>query len=108
MEDEKETKKTLAAVVRNYIFPKVKFTGDSDFDVEGVLFKKCRKHMEQKTGRVDRDSFKAFWKRGGWKVARSAIHSKRNNVQDSMRKYAIQCKQHFAKVSFLDCCSRVA
>jgi hypothetical protein len=44
MEDEKQTKATLARDVCNYIVSKVKFTLDHDFDADGMLYKKCRKH----------------------------------------------------------------
>jgi hypothetical protein len=91
MEDKKQSQKRLVRVVCNYIFPKVKFTLDHDFDADGMLYKKCCKHMSKCGG--NRDSFKMFWKKVGWKVARSAINNKRNNVQDNIYKYVIKHKQ---------------
>ncbi len=94
----------LARVVRKYIFQKVKFTLDHDFDVDGMLCKKCRKHMTKCGG--NRDSSEMFWNKLGWKVARSMINKKRNNVQDNICKYVIKCKQCPSVISgllLLDC-----
>jgi hypothetical protein len=51
MEDEKQTKVTLVRVVCKYIFPKVKFTLDHDFNADGMPYKKCHKHMTKCGGK---------------------------------------------------------
>jgi len=94
MEDEGQLKSTLVRVVRTYIFPKMKFALDHDFLVDGVLYKKIRKKMTQRGSGSGSSAvaFKRFWQSVGWKVVRSTINNKRNNVQDSVRKYAIKCE----------------
>lgn len=81
----------VGRIVRVHIFEKVKFTVDSDFSTDGKLFRVCsRKYVK---GGGNREDFKNHWTtKNGWKIARSTINSKRNGIQDSVRKHAIKCK----------------
>ena len=83
---------TLARIARDHIFDKVKFTVESDFSTEGKLYKVCcRKYV--KGGGGSKEHFKIYWWiNNGWKIVRTAINSKRNSVQDSVRKHAIKRK----------------
>ena len=91
---------TVARIARVHIFPKVKFTVESDFSTEGRLFKVCcRKYVKGSGG--SKEQFKEHWvKNNGWKIARQTINSKRNSVQDSIRKHAKKCKELVFAYSF--------
>jgi hypothetical protein len=90
--NEKAMDAAVARITRVFIFPKVKFTVDSDFSPEGKLFRVCsKKHVK---GDGNNEHFKRHWTtNNGWKIARSTINSKRNSVQDSVRKHAKKCKE---------------
>jgi hypothetical protein len=85
--DEKAMDVAVARITRVFIFSKAKFTVDSDFSTEGKLFWVCsKKHIK---GSGNKEHFKCHWMtNNGWKIARSTINSKRNSVQDSVRKHA--------------------
>ena len=91
---------TVARIARVHIFPKVKFTVESDFDADRKLFKVCaRKYV--KGGGGSKEHFKTHWtKKKGWKIARATINSKRNSVQDSVRKHAKKCKHCAIECTF--------
>lgn len=99
MADEKEMAATLARVVRDHIFPLLKFALDPDFVADGKIYKVCRKYITRGGG--NRDHFKYYWQMSGWKLARKTINSKRNGVQDSLRKHSIKCKQVAVIACFL-------
>jgi hypothetical protein len=97
--NEKAMDAAVARITRVFIFPKVKFTVDSDFSTEGKLFRVCsRKHVK---GGGNKEHFKRHWTtNNGWKIARSTINSKRNSVQDSVRKHAKKCKEFVFAYSY--------
>jgi hypothetical protein len=91
--NEKAMDAAVARITRVFIFPKVKFTVDLDFSLEGKLFRVCsKKHVK---GGGNKEHFKHHWMtNNGWKIARSTINSKqRNSVQDSVCKHAKKCKE---------------
>jgi len=99
--NDKEMDAAVGRIVRLFIFDKVKFTVDSDFSTEGKLFKVCSRKYAKVGG--NREDFKRHWtNKNGWKIARSTINSKRNGVQDSVRKHAIKCKV-FVLAYYHDC-----
>jgi hypothetical protein len=101
MASEREMNGTVARIVRIAIFPKAPFAADSDFTTDGKIFKACSR--EYKKGGGNKDHFRIHWQmKDGWKVARSTINSKRNSVQDSVRKHTKKCKQGVT-VSLLNC-----
>jgi len=92
MASEKEMNDTIKRIVRDIIFPKAPFAADSDFNVDGKIFKACAKAY--KRGGGNKENFKQHWqKRNGWKTARNALNSKRNSAQDSVRKHFKKCKR---------------
>jgi hypothetical protein len=97
--DEKAMDAAVARITRVFIFPKVKFTVDSDFSTEGKLFRVCsKKHIK---GGGNKEHFKHHWTtNNGWKIARSTIKSKRNSVQDSAHKQAKKCKEFVFAYSY--------
>jgi hypothetical protein len=91
MASEMEMNQTIKRIVRDSIFPKAPFAADSDFDVDGKIFKVCAKAY--KNGGGNKEHFKQHWKNGGWKTARAALNSKRNSAQDSVCKHLKKCKR---------------
>jgi hypothetical protein len=98
--DEKAMDAAVARITRVFIFPKVKFTVDSDFSTEGKLFRVCsKKHVK---GSGNKEHFKCHWMtNNSWKIARSAINSKRNSMQDSVRKHAKKGKEFVFAYSYV-------
>jgi hypothetical protein len=92
---------TVARIARVHIFPKVKFAVDADFVAKGKIYKVCcRKFV--KGGGGNKEFFEEHWsKKNGWKIVRSTINSKRNSVQDSIRKHAKKCKEFVFPCCFL-------
>jgi hypothetical protein len=77
MTSDKEMNGVVARIVCIHIFPKLKFTWDSDFGMDGEFFKVCCRHYTKVGG--NNEQFKHHWQmKNGWKIARSTINSKRS------------------------------
>jgi hypothetical protein len=97
MASEKEMNLTIKRIVHDSIFPKAPFAANSDFDVDGKIFKVCAKAYKNSGG--NKEHFKNYLqKNGSWMVARAALNSKRNGTQDSVCKHYKKCKN---KLCFL-------
>jgi hypothetical protein len=67
--NEKAMDASVARITQVFIFPKVKFTVDSDFSTEGKLFRVCsKKHIK---GGGNKEHFKCHWMtNNSWQIAR--------------------------------------
>jgi hypothetical protein len=63
MASEKEMNQKIKSIVRDSIFPKAPFAADSDFDVDGKIFKVCAKAY--KNGGGIKEHFKNYWQKNG-------------------------------------------
>jgi hypothetical protein len=89
--DEKAMDAAVARITRAFIFPKVKFTVDSDFSTRGKLFRVCSKNHIKGGG--NKEHFKCHWTtNNGWKIASKVNH------QQQEEQCAGQCSQAHQKV----------